>query len=487
MRWKKGDIEVMNKNYFNYLVTQNKKQLLVLFLLGFAFVPVITMINVDPYNMDNPYSYGSSLSGFILYSVLLIGLTYIVPLFNYRFIQYKRSCDTFLSLPIKRETLCNTVTVFSLALMYVPYIINVIFGAIVLIVKGYPFVIGSFIAYLVISLLLVSVLYFMNTLIVLKCNNSIDSVICMIGYSLLPVVIYLAFAEFMDMYTFGVNGFYNFDWPQSIHTMIASTGFFLYHAFSIATNQAFNYCWCVFYLALGLVFGAWSAITFVKRNAESSEQISDSQWMYRLLIPLYAFFTLTFFTVSAGMSDTIITVIVVFIIYSVATFIANRKVALSKWSIVAFIGVVIITKLAGSVFKHTLAPSISLNFPTSFDHMEVNIYSHSDDFSMNSEYLEITDSSDIALIQGLQKELVEDYYNDVVYDNTNSHLHIYYYDSHNNERKSYYYPLSNEKSKVIYELALANNTTVYGVDYSKPNAGEFTVSKDQLDQLLAIH
>lgn len=240
-------------------------------------------------------------------------------------------------------------------------------------------------------------------------------------------------------------------------------------------------------MALGLVFGAWSAITFVKRNAESSEQISDSQWMYRLLIPLYAFFTLTFFTVSAGMSDTIITVIVVFIIYSVATFIANRKVALSKWSIVAFIGVVIITKLAGSVFKHTLAPSISLNFPTSFDHMEVNIYSHSDDFSMNSEYLEITDSSDIALIQGLQKELVEDYYNDVVYDNTNSHLHIYYYDSHNNERKSYYYPLSNEKSKVIYELALANNTTVYGVDYSKPNAGEFTVSKDQLDQLLAIH
>lgn len=342
MRWKKGDIEVMNKNYFNYLVTQNKKQLLVLFLLGFTFVPVITMINVDPYNMDNPYSYGSSLSGFILYSVLLIGLTYIVPLFNYRFIQYKRSCDTFLSLPIKRETLFNTVTVFSLALMYVPYIINVILGAIVLIVKGYPFVIGSFIAYLVISLLLVSVLYFMNTLIVLKCNNSIDSVICMIGYSLLPVVIYLAFAEFMDMYTFGVNGFYNFDWPQSIHTMIASTGFFLYHAFSIATNQAFNYCWCVFYLALGLVFGAWSAITFVKRNAESSEQISDSQWMYRLLIPLYAFFTLTFFTVSAGMSDTIITVIVVFIIYSVATFIANRKVALSKWSIVAFIGVVII-------------------------------------------------------------------------------------------------------------------------------------------------
>ena len=245
MRWKKGDIEVMNKNYFNYLVTQNKKQLLVLFLLGFAFVPVITMINVDPYNMDNPYSYGSSLSGFILYSVLLIGLTYIVPLFNYRFIQYKRSCDTFLSLPIKRETLFNTVTVFSLALMYVPYIINVILGAIVLIVKGYPFVIGSFIAYLVISLLLVSVLYFMNTLIVLKCNNSIDSVICMIGYSLLPVVIYLAFAEFMDMYTFGVNGFYNFDWPQSIHTMIASTGFFLYHAFSIATNQAFNYC-CVY-------------------------------------------------------------------------------------------------------------------------------------------------------------------------------------------------------------------------------------------------
>ena len=475
----------MNKKYFIYLIQQNKRIITLLFLLGFAIVPVITAVNVARFTDYYHYSYDGSTMTFIVYLIILIGLTYLVPLFNYRFIQYKRSCDTFLSLPIKRKELFVTVTLFSLVEMYVPYILNVISGSIVLIAKGYPFHIINFVSYLVISLALVSVLYFANTFIVLKCNNTIDSIICMLGYSLLPVFIYFLRISFLDYYTFGLNDYYEFYWHQSIQSLIGHSCIFLMDSFSATSKEVFEFEWMAIYLFIGIALAAASSISFVKRKAEDSEQLTNSRWMYRLLIPAYTIICIGFFTIEEGIGNYIIYMIIIFIAYTIATFIANRQVKLSKLSIVLFITVMLITNVGGLVFEHTIAPKLSLAFPTNYDYMELNIYTSMGDYSLNSSYMEINNDAFVRQVQTLQHQLVEDHYNDIHYADYDTHLHVEYYDHNKHYIKSFYYPLSNAMAKQVYALVLNNHQKVHCYDYSKPDSKEYELTLHQLNKIFA--
>ena len=103
-------------------------------------------------------------------------------------------------------------------------------------------------------------------------------------------------------------------------------------SFSAPSKEVFEYEWMAIYLIIGIALAAASSISFVKRKAEDSEQLTNSRWMYRLLIPVYTIICIGFFTIEEGIGNYIIYIIIIFIAYTIATFIANRQVKLSKLS-----------------------------------------------------------------------------------------------------------------------------------------------------------
>ena len=99
MKWKeRGMVSMINKDYFKYLIKQNKKYLILIYVIG-IIIPFLLINKFDyaPLNDENitrfaqiiPLAYGFMLS-------------FIVPIYLFSFLQKKKSNILYFSLPIKK-------------------------------------------------------------------------------------------------------------------------------------------------------------------------------------------------------------------------------------------------------------------------------------------------------------------------------------------------------------------------------------------------
>lgn len=441
-------MSIMNSNYLKYLFKQNKKIIILIALIGFALCPVILGLNTMNYKDTYYYSYDSMLLPFGIYLGVQILLTYVIPLINFRFMHYKRSVDTFLSLPIKRKVLFNTITTFSLLEFIVPFIINVFLGSLVVVFKGYPYNLGYVILYLVLSIGLLIALYFINTFITLKCNNTIDSIICMLAYTLLPFVAYIGYIRMYDIYTYGTTKYIFIENYQSIITMIISCLTYLYKAFNIEMEIGFVPLWYGIYLLIGVVALVFSVRSFEQRKAEDSEQLTDSKLMYKLLIPLYTVVCISFFAIKDGLRNYLLAIMVIFIIYCIATFIANRQLKITRWIVLMFISAMLVTNIGGYIFGKTLGKQFSLTYPEKVDEIILSVTMGYYDYAIyaNCDFEDKETTNDI---KKLQTQLVNDHYDNVEYKDYNSRISISYKTGNNYQH--YHYSLSNKQCKELYK------------------------------------
>ena len=161
----------MNKAYIKQLFKTNKNILLTIFLFGFAICPLILGIT-DSFKHDQ--NFYSNYTAYYLYLIFIFILTYLLPAYNYRFLWSKKSVDTFLALPIKRKEMFNTLNLFNLIELLIPYIINLVICILILIFKGISFNFGHCLIFVLISIMLLACNMMFNSLICLKCNNFID-------------------------------------------------------------------------------------------------------------------------------------------------------------------------------------------------------------------------------------------------------------------------------------------------------------------------
>lgn len=431
------------------------------------------------------YSYDSMLLPFGFYLGIQIILAYVIPLINYRFIQYKRSSDTFLSLPIKRNVLFNTLTIFSIIEIIMPYIINVIIGSLVVIFKGYPHNLSYLILYLVITITLLIALYFMNTFITLKCNNTIDSIICMLAYTALPFLAYFSYIRLYDIYTYGTTNYIFIENFQSIITMIISSITYINKAFGMTVDCGFVPLWCFIYLIIGAIALVFSLKTFINRKAEDSEQITDSKAMYKLLIPLYTIICISFFAIKDGLRNYLLAMMVIFIAYCIETFIANRQLKITRWIVLMFISAMLITNVCGMVFGQTLGREFSLSYPETVEEISVAILMDYDETSIYAN-ASFKGKEAIEDIKKLQDKLVNDYYDNITYSDYNSHISINYINS--NETTNFYnYYLSNKQCKELFIYLYKN-----GISIEKYNNDNFDLDEvevltlDDIEKLVVI-
>ena len=95
MKWKeRGMVSMINKDYFKYLIKQNKKYLILIYVIGI----------IIPFWMFNEHTPTLCTTG-VLSLVYGLGLSCIVPIYLFSFLQKKKSNILYFSLPIKKESL----------------------------------------------------------------------------------------------------------------------------------------------------------------------------------------------------------------------------------------------------------------------------------------------------------------------------------------------------------------------------------------------
>ena len=113
MKWKeRGMVSMINKDYFKYLIKQNKKYLILIYVVGI----------IIPFWVFNEYTPSLDLTG-TLSLVYGLSLSCIVPIYLFSFLQKKKSNILYFSLPIQKESLYLTTSLFSYFATILPVVI----------------------------------------------------------------------------------------------------------------------------------------------------------------------------------------------------------------------------------------------------------------------------------------------------------------------------------------------------------------------------
>ena len=118
-------------------------------------------------------------------------LSFIVPIYLFSFLQKKKSNILYFSLPIKKESLYLTTSLFSYFATILPVVIYQIISQLI---SNYmiSFPLDKFILAIIITIVHMFAMNTIITFVTLSSQNMTDSLICSIAYMIIPFVVFLA-------------------------------------------------------------------------------------------------------------------------------------------------------------------------------------------------------------------------------------------------------------------------------------------------------
>ena len=255
-------------------------------------------------------------------SVPMAILTFIVPILIYSFKMNKRGVDGYYSLPIKREKLYLAKTVIGLALIFIPFTVAYWLGFLTLLGRqGNPYemawYVPAYFGYLGLGVLL----FGFNAFIFTRANKIGDGVVFMLSYALIASLILSYVEKLFDLQISWriQEGFYSWGGLSAFDTMMSD----LIQGESIANEVSFGtYIYNIITGVLGYVLLFFS-VSFEK--AENAEQVSDSWFGYRTLIPIYMAFLF------AGGEQSTLSYCIILVMGLIATIVYQRKFKFSQW------------------------------------------------------------------------------------------------------------------------------------------------------------
>ena len=341
MKWKeRGMVSMINKDYFKYLIKQNKKYLILIYLVGI----------IIPFWVFNEYAPSLKLAG-TLSLVYGLGLSCIVPIYLFSFLQKKKSNILYFSLPIKKESLYLTTSLFSYFATILPVVIyQLIAQSIVSYKMGFSF--GAFILAIIITIVHMFAMNTFITTIILLTQNSVDNFICSFAYIFLPLLIFIALSNCATNivykmmlgegnYTHSLNAIlYYLSIP---YNGLAQMKYIELHVTRIPS---------IYWLIISLVLSFVNYRLFIKRTVEQSESHTKSFFMYPLIIILGTFaMLLVMYTMD--FKSNVLSFTIIFMIYLIMYYFSKRKVYFN-WKIPTIFILLVVSCIGfSSVYAHT--------------------------------------------------------------------------------------------------------------------------------------
>lgn len=358
MRWKERGMECMNKqikNYMRYYLRDNKRLLFLVFIILFMMIPFLAF-NVS--FLSNDVSNDGAFS--IMAAASCIGgcaLSFLVPIFNMRFLFMKRSCDLYFSLPITRKDLFHMQYFSGILAMLLPLSINYLLGSIVLIISSLlDSGIGLYTSYLLIAILLfyvvlvifIVVLYSIFTFISTICNNLIDNILIAGCAVVLPFILYYVLQYFISnqigqvlsgiTYN-GYNEFYGMNIVLQVLSPLSVLYTALYNIVELFMVETLDFMGVTYLMIYWIVVGCFAYVFakkyFIARKQEAAEQRTTHILTYPLIIVLVTLSILLM--IMTGNMGVVIPTIMAFMAYCCMIFFSKRVIKLKLGNIITFI------------------------------------------------------------------------------------------------------------------------------------------------------
>lgn len=393
----------MNKNlskYIRYYLRDNKRLLFLIFIILFVMMPFFTFnASILSVSRDGKQAF-SALAG-----AACVGgcaLSFLVPIFNMRFLFNKRSCDLYFSLPIKRKDLFYAQYFSGLLAMLIPLSINYLLGiGVVLLATVLEVGVGASSVYLftvlllfyVILVIFLVILYSIFTFISTICNNLIDTILIAGSAVVLPFIIYQALNTFVSnqigQVLSGISyGGYNEFYDLQIILDLLSAPRVLYLAlyqivesFIIEPTDIMSVtCLTIYWIVVGILAYVFAKKYFIARKQEAAEQRTTHILTYPLVI-VSVTLAIILLIMNANMG-VVLPVIMTFIVYCCMVFFSKRTIKLKPSNIIAFVILIGISGSLSFIFHETSGFGAIKEFPTVNEIKEahINVYNHNDDF-----------------------------------------------------------------------------------------------------------
>lgn len=457
MKWKRrGMVFMMNdlKAYLRYYINSNKRQLILVFIILFLMMPFFTF---NYFGLPrNPYSEDTFYTGFIALGAAACAggciLSYLLPIYNFRYLYKKRSHELYFSLPIQRKHLFLFNYISGLVVLYVPLLINYLLGYLVMLGFGYRarllHMAIPLLFFLGLSLLLL-IQYSIFTFLSVKCNNLIDSILVNGAYVVMPFIVIVAANIFFHNQITTIlgnigaspNEFINMELIQILLSMPSTIYAFLFstmQALAIdmfrADNliNAFNWLYFLYWGIIGVLCLWFGWKSFVERKPEDAEQRTVSLFGYPVIITVITFCMILFvMNIDGGV---IVPSLIILVAYFCMIFFSNRKIQIKKLHVIVFALLYIGTFGFSYLYTQTKGLGMVKEFPSLAEVKEIEFdvhnYTIEDDNGMRfhdtkkKEYYDgystvIQDTESMQFMQDVQKKAsklnVEEYYSETYY------------------------------------------------------------------------
>ncbi len=273
---------------------------------------------------------------------VLIIMCMVAPVWSFSFFKNRRNLDCCYSLPISRRALGIVHWLIGLLTVLLPFLASSLQALIILIFKtpsGYSFLdtidVGYIFAYFAVAFIGMLVLYSLYVFVFNEANSVSDGITFMILYNFVATV-----AAILIEYIVGSSIFSIFDENSlPISAMSSMIEYIVMYA-GKATDVYYdiNVGWIIFWIIAGFACATYFVFSFGTRKTEKAEEISDSYFGYRTLIPFFGFSLIFVF-------DNIAFISLVFTIISVLLYTVYRRGVKYKVSDIAVMGIMLFLTL----------------------------------------------------------------------------------------------------------------------------------------------
>ncbi len=280
-----------------------------LYLLGFAVA--ITFIMSGPGQCTESWYYDEFGERIVrhyydsmleLPMLILLVSAFVLPFLEFSFFKKRRNLDCAYALPISRREMGLVHFLTGLALMVIPFTCSYIINYALLLRYPEAFDVSYLLTLYFLSLCFGVCAYAINTFIFNEANSVIDGVCFVILWTFVFALVSLNVAgSLYDLLGWERFHYLEMDFLESdmiilpIGPLSAVTSEYAYAVeksrwadlAQLWTDRG-NLFWMAFLVVLGISAIVGFVLSFGKRAAQKTEEISDSWFGYRVMIPIYA-------------------------------------------------------------------------------------------------------------------------------------------------------------------------------------------------------
>lgn len=321
-----------------YFLYEFKKNLWTLVLIAVSLT-LIYVSTLSTLNMTYSYETERGLNVYVaspqlsLLGGLMICLCFVAPVWTFSFKMNKRGVDAFYALPLKKEKLYFAKAAVGLLLVVIPFTVAYWLGFLTLLVReGNPYQMIWYLPAYFGELLFAVCLFGINTFLFTRANRVGDGIAFMFGYVLLGYLCVIVFDEL-----FGGN---YYSWETECFLTFGGQLRFEYNLEYLIKGTQNEGRWSAWIFVYPIVLAAISyCLLFYNlrfERGENAEQVSDSWFGYRLLIPAYLAL------LSSMIGEELIALCLIFIGGVTAAIVYRRKAKFSwKYWLMIAVGIAI--------------------------------------------------------------------------------------------------------------------------------------------------